>query len=736
MCEEGQNLARARYAAAEQTGFCVQLQPWRTLCGLLTTELITILESAVREDRLRDDFRKLLNDGVKPKVMAAIAGRVAVNALATRRAPSRNVLAAAIGTALDSERRRRILDKQDSSLIFYVELRCIDGFQSRHKLLDRLCNERGISRLPIADRRNMGKALLFFMEQQGFVSYASGIPQFDPQTQSWLMQTKEKIIQNSVRWMPCVYPPREWQKNDGGFFVIPNVVSIETDQKEYAHTWSLNLLQSVAWKVDRRVLDVAIHCFKNEIPAPLLPAPPMEQHVDHSTREGRIHAWRKAVVRRHIIGERQRVAEELRLLNEASNKPMYHVWKCDFRGRMYPVPARISFHGDELVRGCLALVEKENITDPRSLDLFYAYGATLSGVKGTLQARIDAGARMKDDARAAARDPLGPMAHVWMQADKPWRMLAWCLAVLDQIEDKPTGLPVVFDMSSSALQIISILESDQDLAKASNVIAQNQPRDIYQEILTKALRENPEIAAICSKVYGTIDRSVAKAIIMPFAMGARRKSMLQSVVDWSGATLARRAAPPDASAGEISAAESGILDAVLKTLDNQYPAISCFRQRASQNIPRQLSGGNPTAKIRWKAPDGLTIHHNYVQGRWKKIETITFGKRSAGICVNPDFGIEDAVKSAKALAPNIIHSVDAYIARRALYYADAAYAEGIISVHDCFGSSAATCAATFDAIRKALKDAAKYWPPVFDQNSTRKDRIPGDLILNSKYCAI
>src|SRR5690606_5514141 len=88
----------------------------------------------------------------------------------------------------------------------------------------------------------------------------------------------------------------------------------------------------------------------------------------------------------------------------------------------------------------------------------------------------------------SANDPLDG-ARFWTTADKPWAALAACFewaGYLEQGEAFVSHLPIAIDGSNSGLQHFTGLLRDAAAAPHVNLIAGDQPGDIYRLVAAKA----------------------------------------------------------------------------------------------------------------------------------------------------------------------------------------------------------------------------------------------------------
>lgn len=187
------------------------------------------------------------------------------------------------------------------------------------------------------------------------------------------------------------------------------------------------------------------------------------------------------------------------LMDIAPRSRFWFVWNADTRGRVYPTAGAVSPQGDDLTRSLLEFAEGKALTVGGARALALHGSAQVErrqllsnlgfdeAAELTLDRRVDWIEQHSAQIVASARDPLGQ--RWWRDVAKdPFRFLAFCFAWCDYREHGPQvlcHLPVHVDGTCNGLQHIAAIMRDAPLARATNVLPDVGPRDIYEEVAAR-----------------------------------------------------------------------------------------------------------------------------------------------------------------------------------------------------------------------------------------------------------
>jgi len=210
---------------------------------------------------------------------------------------------------------------------------------------------------------------------------------------------------------------------------------------------------------------------------------------------------------------------------------------------------------------------------------------------------------------------------------------------------KPVGLPqnilfkdTVVDASNSVMQVATVLLGNSNLAKLSKLFGgKTDVRTVIGEELTK-------------KLGYKVDKDMVKPVFMTKNYGQGDKGLVNNLMKdnkWD-----RRKA-------------TEFLEAYYKAEGDLIPEL-----KQLQDLVQSRIKVGKASEVEWTLPDGLVVKLNFA----KELDG-TYSIKGKDIPISIKSASIDEM--SRALMPNIIHSVDAYVARRM-------NAKGIPTVHDAF----------------------------------------------------
>jgi DNA-directed RNA polymerase len=204
---------------------------------------------------------------------------------------------------------------------------------------------------------------------------------------------------------------------------------------------------------------------------------------------------------------------------------------------------------------------------------------------------------------------------------------------------KPVGHPIGLDATASGLQVLACLSGCERTASAVNLVNTGRREDVYAEVADE----------MSQQLNQQIERAVVKRPLMTHYYGST--------------------AVPEQAFGKGTAKNKAFLSALRSRMPGAEELMHLFQ-----------SFWNPEAKYYdWVMPDGHHVHIPVVKPIKKKIEVDEFHHMT--------FMYQTSVvtpkKKGRALAANIVHSIDAYVAREMVRRAHAQGFE-LGPIHDCF----------------------------------------------------
>ncbi len=354
----------------------------------------------------------------------------------------------------------------------------------------------------------------------------------------WIGKAFDHAEVTSPMFKPTVMPPKRWDGTRIGGYWTPYVraprlvrfkASQETQKERAADEYdaldmpevydAIHLLQETPWKVNKRVLEVALKAWPlsklggfaklPEVEERELPArtPRMLAHreayttyrqnkalgalppiLDEET-DREIFAWKKLASPIHRFNAKRlarmrATTSTIQIAQEYADYPaIYFPHMLDFRGRIYPVANFLQPQGNDIARGLLTFADGFAITEANggagwlAIQLATSWGMD----KVSFEDRIQWVEENETMWRLIDEDPFEN--REWSEADKPFQTLA---AIFEWVEFLNTGygfyshLPVMVDGTCNGIQHLSAIMRDPVAGAYVNLVPGPKPRDIYK----------------------------------------------------------------------------------------------------------------------------------------------------------------------------------------------------------------------------------------------------------------
>jgi DNA-directed RNA polymerase len=532
-------------------------------------------------------------------------------------------------------------------------------------------------------------------------------------------------------FLPMVVPPNPWSREDDGGYRfglrgkhklvrssgLKNMPgSVEQMPKVYA---ALNAMQNTAWRIHPRILEIVqmlqarggnLAGLPSTSDTPL-PARP----VNIDTNEEARRVWRRRAADIHnsnaaraakAIGT-EKILMVAKLM--ADEESIWFPWNCDFRGRAYPIPVYLSPQGNDLCRGLLQFAEGKPLGDQGAVWLA-RHGVNCMGefdgvklTKLTLAER-EAWVEYHTDAIVAVAND--PMANLWWsEADEPLQFLAFCFEWAAYVEggrsrEFSSSLAVGIDGSCNGIQHFSAMFRDEVGGKAVNLLPSDTPQDLYTEMaeavndrLVALVAQGDELAAMWIK-SGLVERKLTKRPSMTFGYGSNRYGFRKQIMEYCAdhkdwLTVKRAFEVEEDGVTRFLFPKAASLLASLLWESLQDIVVKAFEGREwFQQVSRVITKDGAT-HVSWTVPGtGFRVRQRYYRYDEARIKTVLAGK-IARPTVRVRNAQIDKVKSANAVSPNIIHSLDAAVLAVTVYEAHAEGVTHFCMIHDSYGTHAA-----------------------------------------------
>lgn len=571
---------------------------------------------------------------------------------------------------------------------------------------------------------------------------------------------------------PCVEPPKPWVAwNDGGWHtkalrrMLPYPVKASGAARELLKDHSmptvlacLNALQSVKWRVNRRVFEVVDQVSRTRNVGELVlgdpegkPSPPawfdsIGDAARSPEQEQEFLDWKAAMTAWYTTAKLQRTAKQrfattLRAAREYLEYPeLYFVYFCDSRGRVYPMTQGLTPQGSDVQKGLLQFAEGKSLDTQEAQCWFLYNGANLWGFdKATPQERIDWHLDKAELLLSFADAPVENQG--WLDADNPVQFLAWCFEYAEWLRtgNVCSHLPVALDGSCSGLQHFSAMLRDGVGGAAVNLTYSPKMNDIYRAVAEVAYKEmqvaEPDEAGYRQRwLDHGISRSVTKRSVMTTSYGVTKRSAIRYVID--DYLRVNEFIRPR----EHYAAASYLMDFV-------WPAISAvvikgkqamdWLDKAGKQIIKQK--GDTEGAITWTTPSGFLASQAYYDYEEHEVRTKLFGHARIKVLVesnDPSVG-----RHSQGLSPNFIHSMDAsHLHLVTTKMAELVPGVSMAMIHDSFGVHAADTAILYKVLREEFinmytdHDPLKSFADKYRLSSTpEKGSLNLEDVRNSLY---
>ena len=544
-----------------------------------------------------------------------------------------------------------------------------------------------------------------------------------PATIQWIEEFNDHREFIEPFWLPTVELPVGWSNIwEGGYdrkdSALPRVPFIKTNNMEYLRSIrgaiaepmeATNLIQQTPWTINAPVLSAMKWCWNNNVIVDGLPAREEESlppcPTDFSENEESNTLWRRmaAKVYDQRLSNRSRrllVSKILYVADKLVDNRFFYPSQCDFRGRIYNIPAFLGIQGPDISRGMLHFHRAARVKTDDDVRWLAIQGAnTFGNDKLNLDDRVAWAESYRKDAMAIHSNPTTNLA--WTEVDKPFQFLAWCLewGELHKTGKLRTRLPINLDASNNGLQILSMLMRDEYGAKATNVLANSSPRDIYQvvsdSILDKLKQDDNPYAAKWIK-FG-IDRKLTKRPTMVWPYGGTFYSCRDYVDGWYQDTLRKtRCANPFSEeerykvTGYLSKLTWASINEVLdKPKDCMQWLQSCAKTLAEHGKPAS-----------WVTPSGFPVLQEYHKTTSQHVRTKIGGQATYIKWYKDDEDIS-ARKQKSGISPNFVHSLDASCLTKTVIACNKQ--KGIYDfamIHDSYGTHCTEC----DGLSRILRE--------------------------------
>lgn len=538
---------------------------------------------------------------------------------------------------------------------------------------------------------------------------------------------------------PCIVKPDEWTSYDqGGYFSprlrarSPLVKTRSPQQVKMLKSFDMskvytavNALQDVPWKVNQKVLLTLQAVWESDLEIGLpamspitIPPAPLEDGQNPKDLTGlalqAFTSWKREAAVLYTL-EKERVSKCLqvsRVVTMANKYKEYnkfwYVYQCDFRGRIYTTTSGFSPQGPDFSKALLQFSKGKKLGHHGEY-WFKVHGANTYGEdKLSYDDRVKWIDEHSEDIKQSALDPLR-MKEYWGGADKPWQFLAFCFEYLGYTKEGTefvSHLPIALDGSCNGLQNFSAMLKDSVGGKATNLVNQELPSDIYAEVakvLTDKVNslDEPEAKQWIKFTNGLTDgkfcRKLAKRPVMTLPYGSTKISCKDYVFKYLLET-APNYFPQEDRYNLVMWLSSHLWDSISEVVVAARAGMD-WLQECTSSISKT---NNP---LIWCTPVGFPVYQGAKKFKTRQIDTQLAGRVQFMIGTEED--VIDVRKQKQGVSPNFVHSMDACHLMLALNAGQDAGLDTFACIHDDFGVHACDTGLWHKIIRESFVDLYK-----------------------------
>ncbi len=557
------------------------------------------------------------------------------------------------------------------------------------------------------------------------------------ETQKWIENRNAMTELLTPAYLPMVIPPKPWSTPfNGGYWTdaVRHVRMVKTTNMNYLedlrHTEmpvvyeAINAIQSTAWTINCRVLDVLAEVWDSGLEIGHLPAredfPVPTKPADIATNEEARIDWsrRKTSVlekNEKLRSKRVQVAKTLWVAGMFKDEEaIYFPHQLDFRGRVYAVSMFLNPQACDYSKALLTFAEGKAIETPEAAQWLAIHGANAFGFdKASLVERVQWVAEHEAEIAAVANDPLGN--RWWCDADKPWQFLAWCFewaAFTQHGAGYLSSLPVALDGTCNGLQHFSAMLRDEVGGKAVNLVPSDQPQDIYQRVADKVIENLHRVvgnfgpdgdateAELADKwlKYG-VTRKTTKRPVMILPYGGT----LYACRKYSKLHLEERVAGGEPSPFGEEKKEQGVgVDFIASNIWSSIGDVVIAAKAAMgwlQDVARAMSEAK--LPINWTTPAGFPARQAYPDMIERQVKTTLHGTVYRARLLEESEEL-DLKRQVTGLSPNFVHSMDGAALMLSVCRTLRQGVTSFAMVHDSYGTHAADTAVMASELRDAF----------------------------------
>ena len=711
---------------------------------------------AWQKDRSRAASRnmslKLMLDNFKPEMVAFVTAKLILNTVTKRESVQSTAIAIARFLEDDLNYRifRKAMPKYVEKVKKHQEMKRTN-YRTKTFVMRKMQKQKGVDEVEwsIEEKARLGMYLVeMFCEVSGWVERVTvwtaerrekTLLQPTPELLAWVNDANTAKELLTPVYHPMIVSPVDWTNPfDGGYYDLPLTLVKNKDRDKIGRAYlqelagkdmprvyeAVNTLQRTPWRVNRNVFEVVKRLFfSDEFKGNLAGLPPrdrfekptagpefytdMEYKKAHKRELAKIEELNNQLDSKRIATAAQIETAEM-LLNEPE---FFFPYQLDFRGRVYPVPARLNPQGEDSARGMLEFANGLPIGRDGGKWLAI-HGANMYGVdKVSFEDRVK---WVLENDRVIAECAMYPFDSLgfWTKADKPFQFLAFCfewtaytthLAEGKFMDSFISRLPIAMDGSNNGIQNLSALGRDVNAATFVNLIPSDVPQDIYQLVADRVIEAvkadynnpDPKRRAQAYGWEGHITRKIVKRPIMTMPYGVTQYGMIDQIQQELVSMQLQGKCPFNTDCRAEAAYLAVKLREVLGDTVASAVGVMTWLQEVAQVVARD---GLP---IVWQTPIGFHVQQNYRKLDSKRVITLLGGVRVESR-INVPTSAVDVKSMSRGISPNLVHSFDASHMMDTILRCKERGVMDFQMIHDSYGTHACNAGLLAHELREAF----------------------------------
>ena len=723
--------------------------------GVIAEHMATSLKNAAK-GRGGQDFRVCFDHLKKAdtEILSVLALKVALDLLARDNKPVPQDLAASIGAAFEVELKLQWFKKMDKDLFRNIStgFHSSTGTRQKATVYNLRFTKAGIkwSSWGRTTHYKVGNwAVRSIMETTGWITTEmqqvgrkrKTVMRFSREFMGLRDSIMERALELSFCLWPMVCPPNDWtDEGRGGYLTeeirgtAPMVRKVGTPiglcKQGTIPVEFLNNLQRQAYRLNPAVLAVANWAYeKGRTIGKFIREEARERmegfQGDPKAEPKRFKEWKR--MQRSIddhnaqlFQKNWRATETMFVANMYQDEVFYIPWSFDYRGRVYPQNTQLNPQGTDFDKALLLFDDEGPVNE---YWLAWHVCTTYGNDKLSHDDRVQWTKDNHELITQVAEDPIGAIS-LWEGAGEPWMFLAAAIeyhACVIQRSKSTSGLPIGIDATCSGLQHLSSMTRDAVAAKQVNVIRgdDDKPSDGYKTVAEAACKY------LTDDIIPYMNRKITKRTVMTVPYGVSRDSARNYIRE------ALYAAGFDLT---IKGRLGLVTDAIYRKAVPEVFAGPVDVMHWLQETAMDLLDDQET--IEWTTPSGFRVVQDIRKAKTKIIKTSLMGSVQK-ITVGDGFAGPDRQRHKGAIAPNLVHSLDASLLHLMFYQWDKPFTV----IHDCVLGRSCDMDEMMKDIRlhhaeiykgKPLEDWAEQ-QGVTIPDGLIKDTLDLDLVNDSPY---